>query len=71
MQGGFILNSREGLTISGHDKDKLISDYRKRFAEYGYSPKTLGWVKGKQDIRFSILTSQWELEGKRILDVGC
>lgn len=65
------MNSREGLTISCHDKDKLIADYRKRFAEYGYSPKTLGWDKGKQDIRFSILTSQWELEGKRILDVGC
>ena len=71
MQGGFILSSKEIITISDHDKDRLVLDYRRRFAEYGYSPKTLGWDKGKQNIRFSILTSQWDLEGKSILDVGC
>ncbi len=57
--------------ISDVDKDKLLSDYRSRYHEFGYSPKTLGWDKGKQDIRFDILTSRWDLHNKKILDIGC
>ncbi|WP_051533362.1 methyltransferase domain-containing protein [Anaerovibrio sp. RM50] len=53
------------------DREKLVSDYRERYHEYGYSPKTLGWDKGKQDIRFEVLTSQWDIKGKKILDIGC
>lgn len=53
------------------DKDVIVSRYEGRYSEFGYSPKTLDWDKGKQDIRFSILTSQVNLRGKRILDIGC
>lgn len=74
MQGGFILNNTNNSvikTMSYEDKNKLLSDYKSRYHEYGYSPKTLGWDKGKQNIRFDVLTSQWDLNNKRILDVGC
>lgn len=53
------------------DRDKLLYDYNTRYQLYGYSPKTLGWDKGKQDIRFSVLTSQFQINGKKILDIGC
>jgi ubiquinone/menaquinone biosynthesis C-methylase UbiE len=33
--------------------------------------KSLGWNKGKQDVRFEILTSQYDFAGKSILDIGC
>lgn len=48
-----------------------IERYNKRYVEFGYSPKTLGWLKGKQDIRFDILTSLYNFENKTILDIGC
>ena len=41
-----------------------IERYNKRYVEFGYSPKTLGWLKGKQDIRFDILTSLYNFENK-------
>lgn len=45
--------------------------YNKRLEEFGYSPKALGWLKGKQDIRFDILTSLYNFENKSVLDIGC
>ena len=53
------------------DKDKLIDDYCSRYEAYGYSPKTLGWDKGKQNVRFEVLTSPFQITGKKILDIGC
>lgn len=45
--------------------------YSERYEEYGYSPKSLGWDKGKQNVRFEILTSQYDFQGKSLLDIGC
>lgn len=53
------------------DIKNTLERYCKRFDEFGYSPKTLGWLKGKQDIRFDVLTSLYNFEGKSILDIGC
>lgn len=54
------------------DNEKWYTDvYTERYKEFGYSPKTLGWVKGKQNYRFDVLTSQADLRGKHILDIGC
>lgn len=53
------------------DINYIIERYTKRYNEYGYSPKSLGWDKGKQDIRFDILTSFYNFENKNILDIGC
>lgn len=48
-----------------------VSRYSSRYNQYGYSPKTLGWDKGKQNIRFEMLTSLFDLKNKSILDIGC
>jgi SAM-dependent methyltransferase len=53
------------------ERDVIIERYSRRFAEHGYDPRTLGWDKGKQQIRFRILTSQYDFRGKRVLDIGC
>ena len=39
--------------------------------KHGYSPKALGWDKGKQFLRFRELTNLWNLENSSILDIGC
>lgn len=53
------------------EQDVIIERYSRRLAEYGYDPITLGWDKGKQQIRFRILTSQYDFRDKRVLDIGC
>lgn len=53
------------------DSIAVYDYYNARYQKYGYSPKTLGWDKGKQDLRFSVLTSEYDIQGKRILDIGC
>lgn len=59
------------MGINSDDISKMKSLYEDRFSKYGYDPKTLGWYKGKQKMRFSILTSKFVLEGRSILDIGC
>jgi SAM-dependent methyltransferase len=53
------------------DKNTVIERYSNRYKEHGYSPKTLGWDKGKQDLRYSMLFSEFDLRNKSILDIGC
>lgn len=46
--------------------------YLERLAEFGHDPRALGWTKGKQEERFSALTSRIDLaRAKSVLDVGC
>ena len=45
--------------------------YDERFAEHGMSPESLGWTKGRQDIRFNALLDLLEGEGNSFLDIGC
>lgn len=59
------------LKMSQEDRAGTIEKYQKGYAEHGYSPKTLGWDKGRQDIRFEVLLSFFECQGKSILDIGC
>lgn len=59
------------MKLSETDLEIVRTRYKDRLSRYGYSPKSLGWDKGKQDVRFEILTSQYDLEGKRVLDIGC
>jgi SAM-dependent methyltransferase len=51
--------------------ETIIQSYEKLYELYGVSPKSLGWTKGKQEIRFFQLTRNLNLDGKSILDVGC
>jgi len=57
--------------LSDDDRKATIERYTSRYKKYGYSPKSLGWDKGKQDVRFEILTSQYDFNNKKILDIGC
>lgn len=53
------------------DLNTLESIYRERWQKHGFSPLSLGWTKGKQNIRFSMLLDTFEISGKSFLDVGC
>lgn len=57
--------------ISENDTNKVVTRYTERYNRHGYSPLTLGWDKGKQEVRFEVLTSQINLSNKRIIDIGC
>lgn len=59
------------MKLSQKDKEEVQRRYSERLKKFGYSPRTLGWDKGKQKIRFDILTSQLDLSDKSILDIGC
>lgn len=54
-------------------KDKLavISRYNERLTKYGYDPRTLGWFKARQPVRFRVLSEIGDLDNCSILDVGC
>ncbi|HEY3422925.1 MAG TPA: class I SAM-dependent methyltransferase, partial [Methanocellaceae archaeon] len=45
--------------------------YNSKFNIYGYDPRSLGWIKGTQAIRFKNLTMAGDLDNCSILDVGC
>jgi ubiquinone/menaquinone biosynthesis C-methylase UbiE len=66
-----IVNNNARLKIYNSYRDQIVKKYTKSYLKYHYSPKTLGWDKGRQDIRFEILLSFFECKGKRILDIGC
>ncbi|MFX0210363.1 MAG: class I SAM-dependent methyltransferase [Candidatus Hodarchaeota archaeon] len=53
------------------DKKMYIERYEKNYERYGYDPRTLGWSKGRQEIRFHVLTSIGDVRNKSILDLGC
>ncbi len=59
------------MSLSEKEKNKIVLRYSERFNEFGYSPKTLGWDKGKQGLRFDVLTSGVDLKNKSVLDIGC
>lgn len=53
------------------DHEKVVERYTQRYAEFGHSEKSLGWgTKGRQQLRFEVLCSYWNLTGMRILDLG-
>lgn len=55
------------------DKWDTIKRYNERLQKFGYSEKTLGWSRNKNDIRFEALVKEWlpELEASNIADFGC
>lgn len=58
-------------SFSEKDVHDVQARYEQRYKEFGYSPKALGWNKNRQSIRFDKLTSEYNFEGKHILDIGC
>lgn len=61
------------MKLSDLDKNTVIERYTGRYRTYGHHPKTLGWDKGKQPLRFSILSDIIEPspDNFSLLDIGC
>lgn len=48
--------------------------YDARLAEFGYSPRSLGWNKPKEQLRYHVLLDYWKLDKEppaKLLDFGC
>ena len=45
--------------------------YNEKIVKYGYNEKALGWLNGRQDIRFNVLTQIGNLDASSVCDVGC
>lgn len=54
------------------DQKILTDTYMNSFRKNGYSSSSVLWdIASKQDIRYDVLTSLFNFEGKSILDIGC
>ncbi|MGE3315787.1 MAG: class I SAM-dependent methyltransferase, partial [Planctomycetaceae bacterium] len=53
------------------DREETIARYRARYQQYGYDPKTLGWTKGRQHVRFAAALELIGEDFGSIIDVGC
>ena len=49
----------------------VIERYNERVRRHGFSPRSLGWPNGRQEVRFSVLTAIGIADGDSVLDVGC
>lgn len=63
--------AKMSVKLSKKDIDKVSNRYVDRLKEYGYSQKTLGWNKGRQELRFQVLTESFDLNNSSLLDIGC
>ena len=51
--------------------ESVLRRYDERLKEFGHDPRTLGWTKGRHNLRYHILLSQWDLRQASVLDFGC
>lgn len=51
--------------------DSIIQHYTSLYKKYGLTPKALGWLNGRQSIRFEIMRQIGKFEGASVLDIGC
>jgi SAM-dependent methyltransferase len=58
-------------TMKDRDRAEVSHFYNEGLRRYGYDPRSLGWVSGTQEARFSVLAAIGDLEGCSVLDVGC
>lgn len=49
---------------------RLLSYYQQNFAKYGVHERSLGWTKGKQNLRFFQLTRHFDLANAEVIDIG-
>ena len=56
-----------------YDRLNQVNCYSSRYYEHGYSMLTLGWNKGKQDVRFDNLVSDFasDIASASCIDLGC
>ena len=51
--------------------DAIYKHYTELFENHGEKPASLGWPKGRQDLRFKIISEIGDVKNSKILDVGC
>jgi len=51
--------------------DAIIKHYNDLYKIYGQKPGALGWLKGRQNIRFRVMSEIGKMQNSKILDVGC
>jgi SAM-dependent methyltransferase len=57
--------------FSDQDAKAVIQRYSSRLEKHGHSHLSVGWgPKNRQYARFEVLASEWDLQGKSVLDVG-
>lgn len=55
-----------------NSKKDLIESYQNSFLKYGDTPSGVQWPKGRQNLRFKVLTSHLNIDKEfSILDYGC
>lgn len=59
------------ISLDTRNAKRQKTYYNSQFHIYGYDPRSLGWHKGSQAIRFENLTMIGDLDGCSVLDVGC
>jgi 2-polyprenyl-3-methyl-5-hydroxy-6-metoxy-1,4-benzoquinol methylase len=52
-------------------KKNINKHYNDLYKKYGLSYKSLGWIKGKQKIRFQSAIEIGQMNNSQVLDVGC
>jgi SAM-dependent methyltransferase len=51
--------------------NEIIKHHDELFDEFGVNPASMGWPKGRIDLRFKTMTNIGNLNNSTILDVGC
>jgi SAM-dependent methyltransferase len=54
--------------------EAMRAKYNVRLAEFGHSPRALGWNKPKEQLRYHVLLDYWKLDKDppaEVLDFGC
>lgn len=51
--------------------DSILQHYTELYKKFGKHPASIGWPKGRQKLRFKIMSEIGELKNTKILDVGC
>jgi len=58
--------------VRSEDRQRFVELYGTRFREFGNDVRTVGWgSRQDQWLRFDVLCRNLDLDGRRILDVGC
>jgi ubiquinone/menaquinone biosynthesis C-methylase UbiE len=51
--------------------DAIYNHYTELFQNHGIKPASLGWPKGRQKLRFKIMSEIGEIKNSKVLDIGC
>lgn len=59
------------IHLSEENINRYNTLYDYRYRKFGYSPKSLGWYTGKQNMRFELATKGIDFTNINFFDIGC